>query len=60
MWSERKKLPMLYGKVAQAEVAGVAMEVEQTVIDILQKTVKGMTRIDTETNQKGQNPNSIY
>ena len=45
-------MPMLYGKVAQAEVAGVAMEVEQTVIDILQKTVKGMTKINNETNQK--------
>jgi RNase H-like domain found in reverse transcriptase/Integrase zinc binding domain/Integrase core domain/Zinc knuckle len=55
MWSERKKLPMLYGKVAQAEVAGVAMEVEQTVIDILQKAVKGMTRADNETNQKFSN-----
>jgi hypothetical protein len=31
------------------------MEVEQTVIDILQKTVKGMTKIDAGTNQKFSN-----
>jgi hypothetical protein len=36
-------------------VAGVAIEVEQIVIDILQKTVKGMTWIDNKTNQKFSN-----